>query len=58
MSEKRCRIDIVGHLEDGWRIKAEGPRECCDAKLAEILRDSGPFNQKVIKRRWDHKETE
>lgn len=57
MSEKRCRTDIVGHPEDGWRIEAQGPKVACDAKLAEILKDSGPFNQKVIKRRWDHIET-
>jgi hypothetical protein len=58
MIKKKCRTDVVGHPEDGWRIEAKGPKVACDAKLAEILENSGPFNQKVVKRRWDHIEEE
>ncbi|MHA2067044.1 MAG: hypothetical protein ACXABY_21970 [Candidatus Thorarchaeota archaeon] len=52
MTEKQCKIDVEGHPVDGWRIIAKGDTAICNAKLKELLKHSGPYNQKFVKRRW------
>ena len=58
MTEKRCRVDFEGHPVDGWRVKAEGEKAACDAKLDELLRNLGPYGKKYLKRRWEFKASE
>jgi hypothetical protein len=58
MSKKGCPVDIVDHPVDGWRVKAEGEKATCDAKLDELLRNLGPYGKKYLKRRWEFKKAE
>jgi hypothetical protein len=58
MEDNKCPVDTEGHPITGIRFKAKGDKAACDAKLAEVLKDVGPFLTKFIKRRWDHVEPE
>ena len=57
MSEKRCDLDVVGHPVDVWRIKAKGDKATCDEKLAELLKNAGPYMEKLVTRRWEYEES-
>ena len=57
MTEKRCRVDFDGHPVDGWRVIAKGDKATCDEKLAELLKNLGPYGQKYLKRRWQFKDS-